>query len=416
MRLPPTFVSGALERCVEHSVHPHFALDSATTSITDQYEIVFTWCERPAGTGPGPCRDSRSGADRPVSAVWHGYVWRCRGTRGQVVLQVAEERLDRGEPRIAGADRVAAFALQGVEEVQYQRCRQLLDDKVARSDAKTFGSEAREHLEGVCVALDGTRARPPIAGHGGSHPGVLPTASCRTPPSCRCSAKFVVHPILFTPFALPRYCGMPDPSAPVDGLFDPRQADAADSFHFPVELFASARVTRIATMRLTTGSPTGSPVSAVVVHARLSAGKPIVSYLDRQRARLQPKTRQRALAPRRHDAQSYKTLTRRRFRSLPRNRTRTRSAGRLTVLRAAAAGRSLRPTLKPDTDRQRVSARDAGPSIRPTDPSQTRPWPKPRQPASHRVAGARCPQRRHSESCPSRGRSHAPSPTHSPQA
>ena len=236
--------------------------------------------------------------------------------------------------------------------------------------------------------------------------------------------KFVVHPILFTPFALPRYCGMPYPSAPVDGLFDPRQADAADSFHFPVELFASARVTRIATMRLTTGSPTGpptgpptgSPVSADVVHARPSAGKPIMSYLGRQRARLRPKTRQRALARRRHDAQSYKTLTRRRFRSFPRSRTRTRSAGRLTVLRAAAAGRSLRPTFKPGTDRQRVSARDGGPSIRPTNPSRTRPRRKPRQPASHRVAGARCPQRRHSESCPSRGRSHAPSPTHSPQA
>ena len=63
-----------------------------------------------------------------------------------------------------GADRVAAFALQGVEEVQYQRCRQLLDDKVARSHAEAVGSEEGEHLEGVGVALDGTRARPPVAG------------------------------------------------------------------------------------------------------------------------------------------------------------------------------------------------------------------------------------------------------------
>ena len=110
--------------------------------------------------------------------------------RGHAVLQVAEERLDRGKPRIPGADRVAAFALQGVEEVQYQRCRQVLDHQVARPHAETVGSEAGEHLEGVGVALDRARARPPVTGQIFTEEG---TQVCRQRrhvellPSYRCS-------------------------------------------------------------------------------------------------------------------------------------------------------------------------------------------------------------------------------------
>ena len=83
------------------------------------------------------------------------------------------------------------FALQGVEEVQYQRCRQLLDDQIARSHADAVGSEAGEHLEGVRVALDGARARPPVAGQVFTEEATQVCCQRRhveLPPSCRCSA------------------------------------------------------------------------------------------------------------------------------------------------------------------------------------------------------------------------------------
>ena len=78
-------------------------------------------------------------------------------------LQVAEEGLERREAYVARADRVVALPLQSIEEVEDERCGELLDLDAARTHAEALGGEADQELEAVGVALHRVAAGVSIA-------------------------------------------------------------------------------------------------------------------------------------------------------------------------------------------------------------------------------------------------------------
>jgi hypothetical protein len=65
---------------------------------------------------------------------------------GQPVLQEVEERVDGGQAGVAGAGRVAALALEVLEEGQDQRRIQLLELEPARLDREPARREPDQEL------------------------------------------------------------------------------------------------------------------------------------------------------------------------------------------------------------------------------------------------------------------------------
>ena len=72
-------------------------------------------------------------------------------TGRNAVLQVPKEGLQRREPHVPRADRVAACAL---EEVEDQLRAEVLDPDPAGADAQPLAGETRQQLEAGSVAVD----------------------------------------------------------------------------------------------------------------------------------------------------------------------------------------------------------------------------------------------------------------------
>ena len=66
---------------------------------------------------------------------------------GSSELQVAEERLDRHQPEISGANGVVPLLLQSIEEVKDQREGQLLDRQPNRPCLQPLRGKGDEVLE-----------------------------------------------------------------------------------------------------------------------------------------------------------------------------------------------------------------------------------------------------------------------------
>ena len=75
-----------------------------------------------------------------------------------------EEALDRGQSDVAGADAVAPFCLEMIEEGEDGVDIEMPDLEPARADAVPVCGKGREQLEARGVALDGVPAGPPITG------------------------------------------------------------------------------------------------------------------------------------------------------------------------------------------------------------------------------------------------------------
>src|SRR5262249_17226248 len=82
--------------------------------------------------------------------------------RRNPVLEEAEERVDRPEPRIARPGRVPALLLQMLEEGQDQRCVKSLDLDLRRLGLEPAGGEAEQELEALCICLTRVLAGPAL--------------------------------------------------------------------------------------------------------------------------------------------------------------------------------------------------------------------------------------------------------------
>ena len=81
------------------------------------------------------------------------------GRRGGVAQGgVAHERVDRGQPGVAGADAVAALGLEVVEEVQHERRVEVGQSERGGWSSGALLGEAQQQLERVAVGLDGAGA------------------------------------------------------------------------------------------------------------------------------------------------------------------------------------------------------------------------------------------------------------------
>ena len=72
---------------------------------------------------------------------------------------VSEQRADRGQPRVAGADLVAALVLEVIEERADQRRLKIVDVEIARRGAGLLGDEGEQQPDRVAVCGDRVRAR-----------------------------------------------------------------------------------------------------------------------------------------------------------------------------------------------------------------------------------------------------------------
>ena len=79
------------------------------------------------------------------------------------VLEIAEEGLERREPKISRANGVFALCLQIVEEVENELRGELLDPDPAGPDAQPSGGEADQQFEGEGIAFDRMPAGAPVA-------------------------------------------------------------------------------------------------------------------------------------------------------------------------------------------------------------------------------------------------------------
>ena len=80
------------------------------------------------------------------------------------VFEEAEERVDRGEPSVAGSYRVTALLLQMLQEGQDQRCIEPLDLDLGWRDLEPGGGEAEQKLEALRIRLTGMLAGPAFLG------------------------------------------------------------------------------------------------------------------------------------------------------------------------------------------------------------------------------------------------------------
>ena len=95
--------------------------------------------------------------DGPLIVPFHRHGIHLHGkveTSRQAIFEIVEEGLDRRQPDIARADRVAAIGFQMVEEAEQEIGGQMLDRDRARPDSETSGGKAEEQDEAVGVACD----------------------------------------------------------------------------------------------------------------------------------------------------------------------------------------------------------------------------------------------------------------------
>jgi hypothetical protein len=78
--------------------------------------------------------------------------------RGLFERHVAEERVERGEARIASARGTAALLFDVVEELAQQRSVEILDPQTAGCVSEPFGGEAKQEPKGIAVTSNGVRA------------------------------------------------------------------------------------------------------------------------------------------------------------------------------------------------------------------------------------------------------------------
>ena len=77
---------------------------------------------------------------------------------GHAQLDVAHERLDGGEPGVAGGGAVAALLLDVGEEGQHQGSVELLEAELRWPQTQALAGEDQPELEGVGVGLAGVAA------------------------------------------------------------------------------------------------------------------------------------------------------------------------------------------------------------------------------------------------------------------
>ncbi len=73
--------------------------------------------------------------------------------------EIAEQRVDRGEPVVAGRGAVAPVAFQVVQEGTDQGCVQIIDGQLAGREAGALGGERQQQPEGGAIGRDRVRAR-----------------------------------------------------------------------------------------------------------------------------------------------------------------------------------------------------------------------------------------------------------------
>ncbi len=90
-----------------------------------------------------------------------------RGVLGVAQRGEAEQRVDRGQPGVAGAGAVAALVFEVVQERADQRRVEVGDVELARAACRCAGRRSRAAAAGVAVGGDGVRAGAAAAGSAG---------------------------------------------------------------------------------------------------------------------------------------------------------------------------------------------------------------------------------------------------------
>ena len=85
------------------------------------------------------------------------------GVLGVTQRGVAKQRADRGQARVAGADRVAALVLEVIEERADQRCLEIVEVEIAGRLAGVLGGEGQQQPDRVAVGGDRVRTGLPLA-------------------------------------------------------------------------------------------------------------------------------------------------------------------------------------------------------------------------------------------------------------
>ncbi len=119
-----------------------------------------------------------------------------RGVFGVTQRGVAEQRVDRCQPGVAGADAVASPGLQVLQEGADQRGVEIGDLEAGGRLAGLLRGEGEQQLEGVAVGGDGVRAGLALAdqpvGHVGLQGGGEAGHGCRSRcASRRCPARAI---------------------------------------------------------------------------------------------------------------------------------------------------------------------------------------------------------------------------------
>ena len=89
---------------------------------------------------------------------WHSSAVRRFGER-----DIPKERVNRGQPRIAGPTGVAAPLLQVLEKPPDERGREILRVQPGGGLAQLVGREAQEQPKRIAIAGDRMRARLPLS-------------------------------------------------------------------------------------------------------------------------------------------------------------------------------------------------------------------------------------------------------------
>ena len=84
---------------------------------------------------------------------------------GNLVLEIAHERLDGGKPHITGGRAIATILLNVLQEGHDHRCVQVFDGEQRRTRAEPFGCEVEQQLEAERVCLAALRAVTSLSRH-----------------------------------------------------------------------------------------------------------------------------------------------------------------------------------------------------------------------------------------------------------
>src|SRR6185437_2580214 len=85
--------------------------------------------------------------------------------RRQAVFDVLHERLDGGEPHVAGDRAIAALALYMGQEVRYQSSVDLFDMELRRSGLQSLCRKQEQQTEAVGIGFAGVGTVPALGGH-----------------------------------------------------------------------------------------------------------------------------------------------------------------------------------------------------------------------------------------------------------